>query len=239
MIKKILPNTLSTEQLLNALNAPEDDNDLSIFLEPVDESKKIQPEANNSLLLFCSNYGLYPGDKAVAVVLLYKLYKLSTKNPIRYGKFKSFMLEYLIHHRNSTEIYTYVLTNKDCVELLRIVHKYLMPKRNLRRDKMYNKTINKFLTHHGITKGNAVIPLSTLYYFYDEWMYNYNKANLGFSVFVRLCQVNLGIAKTTKHNPHVIKVNQQFIDSIPSEKMKTAQEWGKKFIERYKKKKEK
>lgn len=238
-MKKKLPNNLSTAELLEALEKSTPDiieiEDVVIDMTPVNQ--EYSSEYNN-ILLFCSKYSIYPGNNPIRVQLLYKLYKLSTPHPVNYTKFKNFILDYLVYSKN-TKTYLDVLINKESLLLSKEVEALFLKKQQYKRNeanvKKYERAMKLFLEELSIGTGNIPIELETLYYFYDKWSYKRRKIAIPFISFKRLCTLFLSISsKSTMNSENVIKVRTSFIENLPVETLKTAKEWGKKFVEREK-----
>lgn len=235
-MKKQLPNSISTAELLEALeNYTPDITEESPEPETVPEFR----DEYNDILVFCSKYSIYPGNNPIRVQLLYKLYKLSTHHPVNYTRFKSFILDYLIYVTHTT-MNLHVLINKDNLILSKEVETLFLKKKIYRINglavKRYEKAMKLFMEECNVSVGKSPIEAETLYFFYDKWCYKRRKVSIPFISFKRLCTLFF-TQKSTKTSECTIKINKSFLTNLPPEELATAKKWGKLYAYREKNKK--
>lgn len=216
---KKLPNILSTEELLKAL----EDNTLI-----VDELvNNYQSPDDSDVLNFISKFSIYPGTNKIKLSLLYRLYKLSFLNPVSNISFNKVIQDYVQYEMHNEQLHVFI--NQDPLKLLESIKlEHRKATKRKRTDLKHDVRFEQFIKHYKIKRGLRPVDSSTLYYFYDKWSYENKKREIPYSRFNALCRLHFE-TKVTKHIQCMAFVNVDFFRSIPRPEMITAIAWGKKF----------
>lgn len=230
-MKKKLPNTLTTEELLEALNGPQ--TTAPVPVEANEESGHALPNyEDNSILGFYSKLGVYPGTNPVRLNLLYRIYKFNTVQPKRRSDFYTFSKDYLTHYYVKDDPYVNINLPSEKL-LVKLTDSFKNRRQGVRVNKHYRPALEKFFEEYKVKDGNkkpggVKIEASTLYYFFDKYTYENRKPHVPYEIYCNLLRLYFQIAKT--HNVAVtLKVQPSFIKKVGKKQLEVAQEWGRKF----------
>lgn len=150
MVTKILPSQLSYEELINLLDS--------------EETKTTEIiEYMNDIVPFLTNYGITPGNTQVSKKLLYKLYKMYSKNPVSAFDFNTKVGEYITENNAN-----YYYINQDNFSISRHIYKE-SEKKDKTKSLTYQKHFNWFLTEREIKSGNKWVEGFILFFIYKDF----------------------------------------------------------------------
>lgn len=173
MLNKLITE-LTEEELLKLLEDKEGDNfNLTDY--------------KNDLLEFISFYQLRPGTNKVTPAILFELYKLWSKKPIKQKAFTKQMGEMLPTER--TFSLRYYLLNCPQNSVLGYVIKYLKT-HNKTHSKVYKQHFDNFLKKYEIKNGSFFIKDFVLFDLYDQWVYQIRKRRpFSYNQFQNFCKL--------------------------------------------------
>lgn len=221
-IKKI-PGAVSNEDLLRALENPED-------------TSELEKPNEHSTLQFLADFSIYPGDKLVSSNLLYKVYYYHAKDPVSNKQFY-FILNSYLKYEIVNKVNHYLL-NKAAFSFTKKLAEYLVEHNKNKKVKnwFFRKHFENFMKSNSLKKGSTSVPVSFLYFFYDNWHYaNKLSHRLTFRNFSAVCKLYFKHKRTAKVWTTVY-ISRDFINQFTQETIKTALEWSEKFNAQEKKK---
>lgn len=132
------------------------------------------PQQRHDVTDFISVYGIKSGNHKVKIRLLYTLYKIWSKNPIKVTWFtKVIGLLFLTDSNN------FVSIDFPALELFKQYEKTKI-KSNKTNKRGYKEHFDKYIKRHSIISGGLYIKDVVLFNIYDKWIYSTkNKKSLG------------------------------------------------------------
>ena len=210
----LLPNEIPLEQLLEEINK---ENLPSSEKEP---DVSFLPEG--SVLHFLSYYNINPGENKVKVSVLYKIYtQWSKSKKMNAATFSRYLYNFF---KNENK---YIFINVNAINLTKAAKDVYFNNPNiLNRDKLkskaYKNQMDKFISAFGLSKGKYMIPAMSLYYVYQNWIYETNKKAINKLAFIGFLKLYF------KHDMHE-KQTIIFIDKdclkIDGETLEKAKAW--------------
>lgn len=174
--KRLLPNNLSLEELLNTA-------------ESEDPTATPLVEYDTDIVSFLMAFDIRQGSNAVSVKLFYNLYKKWSKNPVTKPKFDLEMANFLIRHQKGPN--KFYLVDKDAFKISETIQKFILDGTiDKTKSKTYKKHFDNFLAKYQLKAGNYYIESFILYFLYDRWAYSINKKRTLSSVqFFNFCKL--------------------------------------------------
>lgn len=228
MSKKKLISEVSNEDLLNVLE------------DPNSKEQPLEKPSEHSVIQFLADFSVYPGDRKVAGVLLFKLYKYHIKNNVSSAEFHLLIQQFLKFEVINKNYYYYC--NRYSEDLAKKLAEFLHKKKKVRSVNKYcrRKSFEAFIKWADLKKGRSSIDVKTLYFFYDKWHYEKSTSRaFGLRIFRAMLEEYFVVRKN-KNNSSIVKISYEFIKRN-RHVINTAAEWGKKFGKKkeYRKRKKK
>lgn len=155
MPSKRLPTDFELEELLKLVTET-----------PVDDAVAILEL--NDVVLFLSTYDITPGPNLVLHRLIYRLYRLWSKQPLTHQQFTQEMVKYLISYEKRDQ--WYYLINTAAFKLSAKAYELLKAQTvNKTKSKNYKRHFEAFLKFHGLTPGTLWLESYLIFYLYDLW----------------------------------------------------------------------
>lgn len=176
----------------------------------IDQSEELASDADvfsSDVIAFLSHYKVSAGNNRISTALVYKLYKIWSKEKIKPIQFTNEISLY-IPKKNR-----YYLINKNPSELIADLASVIKKKKPPATRKKANwDHFKAFLSAHEISAGGEWIGVHIVYHFYDKWVYNKKKkkviSNLNILGFLKV----LFETKRTKDG-FMTKINHNFEQS--------------------------
>jgi hypothetical protein len=202
---KKVPRELELEELLKALeSAPENVSETST-------------EYRNDLLAFLSFYNLQNGNEKVNKTLIKRMYREWSDDPIE-GRLLDWELGKLLT-QCPTDSRCY-LVNEKAINLAASAYKYLLGrKHNKTKSPFYKKHFDRFLSSHGIKKGQVWMPAFVLFHLYDKWTYkNKSHRTMSQEYFMAFCNLYFE-RKRVKGTYYWYRVDESIYNHITKEQV--------------------
>lgn len=200
---KKLPNSVSTEDLLKALEGNAD------VAKPTDEIF----DYRDDIPLFLSKYNIQAGENSVAKTSLYSLYVRYSETPLPRHQFKISLLNFVPEMSD----HTYGL-NKTRTEITTLIQKS-KPKvaRYTPASATTRKHFELFLSENNITPGSKWIDGFSFLYIYQKWC-RANRKIIRFKPksFIKIANLYFENKKTTYIN-NWFKVNESLVQTLTEE----------------------
>jgi len=179
------------------------------------------PQAENNLPLFISIFGLEEGELKIPVKLVYRLYKLWSKQKMAEEAFYR-QMNLLLPNKQEIEGKMCWLLNATTIKITEDIYKLIKDKKkNKQNTHYYKKHFETFLKSCNIVKGSDWVSVSDLRTTYLAWIKTkYKKNPLGMKNFEGFCRLYLDI----KGNPLEVAVNKKVINAPKETKAKACQE---------------
>lgn len=209
--QKKLPKNLSLDELLQAIENPEDTSVETVIDEP-----------DSDVMLFITTLKIGKGNDRVKRKLLYKLYSEWSKTPTTKVSF-SVKLSYYFDFVGED-----ILIDDNTFSVTNRVKRLLAPKKDYTKNPNLRRHIEYFLNKFKIKNGlDMRVQGYILYYIYDNWNYkNRSRNRLGTNRFNKL------VGLYVNHN-HINNSNKMFYlhkdikETLTPEYLAKAREWGK------------
>jgi hypothetical protein len=172
----------------------------------INESEELTSDAEvfaSDVIAFLSHYKITTGNNRISIGLLYKLYKVWSKEKLKQTQFTNEVSLY-IPRKNR-----YYLINKNPSELIADLASVIKKRKPPAVRKRANwEHFKAFLNAYEISAGGGWIEVHILYHFYDKWVYNKKKKKsisnlniLGFlKVLFEIKQTKDGFMTKINHN---------------------------------------
>lgn len=211
-----LPGNLSLEDLLEAINSPQ---------EHVGAEKPLNDDS--TVYGFLVTYGIKPGNYPVKARLFYELYKRWTKDPLEKASFDYQIAKYLVYGQKYNQKIYFI--DKDAFKISEEIQRLLTPK-NKTKSKSYKKHFETYLKKYNIKPGNFWVESYVLYYLYDKWVYGIKKKTpLGEQQFHLFCKLYFKHKRIGSSRVMWFGVNgEDLMKIVPKSKIKRIRE-GRKF----------
>lgn len=200
---KKLPNSVSTEDLLKALEGNTD------VAKPTDEIF----DYKDDVPLFLSKYEIEAGENIVSKSSLYSLYIRYSETPLPRSQFKHSVLNFI----PDLSIKTYGL-NKTRTEITSLIQKS-KPKvaRYTPANANTRKHFELFLSENNITPGSKWIDGFSFLYIYQKWC-RANRTSIRFKPrnFIRIANLYFENKRTTYIN-NWFKVSENLLQTLTDE----------------------
>lgn len=222
---KKLPNKVTTEELLAALDSPE-----SIDTSPVIEIFNYR----NDVPLFLDKFKIEAGPNKVSKRSLYRLYLQFSESKVSSHMFGVSITEFVSFDKTN---YFINLTKKELLALLtkkdQKLSRYNIASIGTR------KHLELFLEENSIRAGNKWIENYVLYYVYRKWVkQNRKTSRFKSNGFTSIMKLMLPHKKTLYHNAW-FKIDESILEKLTDEdRMKITMERREKYEEYKKRKKE-
>lgn len=174
--KRLLPNDLSLEDLINTAESEEKAQESTI-------------EYDDDIVSFLLAFDIRQGTHAVSVKLFYNLYKKWSKAPVKKAKFDREVANFLIRHQKGPNVF--YLIDKDVFKVSEEIQKFILNGRiDKTKSKPYKKHFDNFLKKYELKAGTYYIESYILFFLYDRWAYSINKKNsLSSAQFFNFCKL--------------------------------------------------
>lgn len=139
----------------------------------------------NDVLEFISVYNLKTGEERIIGKLLYKLYKLWSKNPINKKTFVSTLTDLFPSMQNGPNLA--ILLDKKALDLKQEAYNYVKPRSKV-KDKGWIEHFQKYLSNYSIKKGSFFVKDIVLYKLYSQ-LFNKKHNPLGLVQFNNFCKM--------------------------------------------------
>jgi len=223
---KILPNSLTDQQLLNELEkAPEKLQELYIS------------QFNDDVVGFCTHFDIQSGTFTVRQTLLYKLYKLWSFEPVSRETFGRRINQYILPHQKGRYWYYLLDINalKISIEAYKILQKQI---RDKTKSPHYKRHFENFIKHYDIKSGTYWIESFMLYYLYDKWIYKIHKHNpMGEFQFFNFCKIYFDYKRKTSNRVMWFKVNKAISNYFTKEEYEEIRKGREKYNHDYQREK--
>lgn len=137
------------------------------------------------VMQFISVYNLKSGTERITTKLLYKLYKLWSKNPVPRKTLTTTLMDLFPSDRIGES--HLILLNKETLNIKQETLKYLK-KHNKTKDKGWMEHFTKYLHEYCIESGCFYIKDTVLYNLYDKWCYK-KRSPLALAQFNNFCKL--------------------------------------------------
>lgn len=196
---KKLPNSLTTEELLELADKP-------------NKEAEVLETSKNDVLRFLTTYNIKPGKQTVKKRLLYDLYRKWSDDPLESKNFNLEVGKYLLVHFKGIQAY-YCINRKGFRLAMDIEELYLKHSKDKTKVIGYKKHFDSFLKHYELKPGKYYIETFVLYTLYDKWTYK-NGANnpLGYNQFYNFCKLYFTKKRKTSNRVAWFGVNKSSID---------------------------
>lgn len=168
------------------------------------------PENANNLTLFLSTFGLEEGTLKIPVKLVYRLYKLWSKQKMTEILFYKQMTLLMPNKGREREDDTYYLLNSSTIKITESIYRLIRPPSKQLNTGGIKKHFQTFVKSCNITKGSDWMPVSELRTVYLAWMKIKRRNCLlnpeRFEAFCRLYLANKGKPLEVAVNKKVINV---------------------------------
>lgn len=175
----------------------------------------------NNLPLFISTFGLEDGETKIPVKLVYRLYKLWSKQKMTEETFYK-QMTLLLPNKAEIEGNMCYLLNSSTLKITEDIYK-LIKDRKIKKENThyYKKHFESFLKSCSIVKGSDWIFVSDLRTTYLAWIKDkYKKNPLGLKNFEGFCRLYLD----NRGNPLEVAVNKKVINAPKEKQAKACQE---------------
>lgn len=180
------------------------------LLEIIQTSEPTPEAPTHNLSLFISTFGLEEGTLKIPVKLVYRLYKLWSKEKMGESAFYQAMALLL---PNKVEIgdTTCYLLNENTVRITESIYRLIKDKKVKKENThYYKKHFESFLKSCNITKGSDWTKVTDLRTTYLAWVKTKYKRNpLGLKNFEGFCKLYLD----TRGNPMEVAVNKKALNA--------------------------
>lgn len=220
--RKKLPTEVDLNSLLESLNN--------------DDGKEQIIDYHNDIVPFLSKYEIKPGEHLLKRNLLYKLYRLYSKDPRGLQAFSIEVNKYLVQIcQGRTEYYK---INQDSFKLSEEVHRLLQkPKRDFTKSPVMKKHFEQYMGRFELKPGNYWIEGYLLYLLYDGWYYQSGrKAPIGYKNFIKLCRLYFKSERITANRVTWFAVDEQLLQHVTQDRIASMREKRKEFYGKKKKK---
>lgn len=206
-MNKKLPNKISTEDLLSALESPE-----SIDTKPVIEIFNYR----NDVPLFLDKYKIEAGPHKVSKRSIHRLYLQFSETKLDSRTFGVSITEFVDFDANN------YLINKTKPEILALLtKKKSKPARYNIANVGTRKHIEEFLAENNIAEGNKWVENYILHYIYEKWVKENRKTSrFTESNFTSVMKLMLPSKKTTQHSSW-FKIDQSVVDKLTEDDIRT------------------
>lgn len=184
-----------------------------------DESSNIKIyEWPTDVMEFISVYNLKSGTERITTKLLYKLYKLWSKNPVKRKTLTNTLTDLFPSDRIG-ESYL-ILLDKNALNIKTSTLKYLK-KVNKTKHKGWVEHFNKYLHEYCIESGSFFVKDTVLYNLYDKWCFK-KRSPLGFAQFNNFCKLYFNNKFINNHDWFSVNpsIKKHLTEDIMNEKVK-------------------
>lgn len=222
---KKLPNSVSTEDLLKALD------ETTEASKPIDEIFDFR----NDVPVFLSKYNIQSGENQVAKRSLYSLYVRSSEAPVSRKTFLVAMGNFVTDHTRTT-----FALNKTKMEINALIQntKPVSIKYSPAHVKT-RKHFEDFLEQNNIRSGTKWVESEILLYVYQKWCRE-NRKSIRFkpNTFVKMLKLFLDNKKTT-HYANWFRIDEAILTSLTEKDRRNIQDERRKRDQEYKESKAK
>ena len=143
----------------------------------------------NDVMEFISVYNIKSGKEEIASKLLYKLYKLWSKQPVKKRTFAMTFTDLFpsINSIDGTKYNLILLLDKKAINLKQEAYNFIK-KNDKTKEKGWMEHFEKYLYFFSIKSGSLFIKDSVLYKLYSRW-YGKKRRPLGFDQFNNYCKL--------------------------------------------------
>lgn len=217
MKKPILPNQISTEELLDIIKNQKIQDNL-----PQPKQKLVQTEtweSSDIYLSFVMAFNLIPGEHLVHYKVLYALFKQWNNNDnislrVFLSNFAKYLPYKLISHKK------HFCINASAVNLSIILEKEKSKKQVNVVSKLVENRIVKWLKDCKLEKGSIFVERDILYHLFDTWCYNRNLSPSVKKSFTYVCTKHLNKKLLSKNTIPWFGVNEEVYNCLNEETVK-------------------
>jgi hypothetical protein len=183
---------------------------LEILNQPSETQESPQPESN--LPLFLSTFGLEEGTLKIPLKLVYRLYKLWSKEKLPEDTFYTRM-SLLLPNKAYIRGITCYLLNQNTIKISESIFKLVKTKKKPDKTHFYKKNFDLFLKSCNIEKGSDWISVLELRSIYHKWAKpRYKQIPIAKIPFRGFCKLYFD----SRGNPIEVAVNKKVIN-VPKE----------------------
>lgn len=150
----------------------------------------------NDVMEFISVYNLKSGEEQITTKLLYKLYRLWSKNPVTNAILTNTLTDLFPSRRNNANV-IYILLDKSTLNLKEEAYKYIK-KQDKSKNKKWLEHFYKFKHELCIEKGGLFIKDTVLYNIYDKWCYK-KRSSVSIAQFNNFCKLHYNFKIIDRH----------------------------------------
>lgn len=186
---KSLPGNQSLEDLLKAAQ----DEDTTTEKPVLDLTVN-----GNDVMSFLAFYNIKPGDELVRDIVLYKLYKCWSKNPMAKREFILNVGDFIPYKKYNSDLYRSI--NLDYKSLTAKTIEYLDKKTiDKTKSKSWTRHFDCYIKQFDLQSGSFWVEDYILFYLYTKWTHDNNlKKTLGLAQFRNFCSIYFINEKRTK-----------------------------------------
>ena len=192
MERKKLPSETDLDALIEAAISQSDEHitDTDLF--------------DTDVLAFLSHYKLAEGPYKINAALLYRIYKVWSKNHVKQNKFSTQMALYIPRQSR------YYLINKDSSEVIADLSDLFKKKKPPATRKRANwEHFKAFLNAYQVSSGTEWVEDYVICHFYDKWLYQKKrKKRLSNTAFLRFLKTTFETRQT--NDGYVMKISHNF-----------------------------
>lgn len=152
-------------------------------------------EWNTDIMEFISVYNLKSGNEYITTKLLYRLYCLWSKNPVKRKTLTNTLMDLFPSVRTGDS--HVVLLNKSAMNLKEEAYLYIKSKNKI-KNRNYKDHFDSYINHYSIKNGGLFIKDTVLYNLYDKWCYK-KRHPLSFKQFNNFCKLYFKEKLIDKH----------------------------------------
>jgi len=207
---KKLPDKISDEELLKALETAKDD-EFSLKLD----------RKEDEIVSFLRFFNIENGNHPIRKTQIYRLYKLYSKNPIGNIEFQEKLGHYIV------PVVKYYKINKTAANLNDKLYEFL-EKNTINKDRFkvkswhthFNNYIKKYSIKSGSRDNFIWLESFLLYDLYDQWTYEIKKKSpLSEETFNRFCKLYFKEKKTTDKWILWLKIDDSILQHLTMERI--------------------
>lgn len=222
MVRKKLPNSISTEELLDLLEKPE-------LQRKTSEVENVIDFGKNDIFRFFSTFDIKPGREKITNTLLYSLYNKWSENPVSISGFVNSAKIYLDYTYNDRKALMFFL-DSNYFKIISKTKEIFNNKGEVKRHP-FQRQFEKFLSAHKISSGSNYIPSYVIYFLYDSWVFDTRKrGQLKYKAFRKFIKLYVTY-KITPQEILYIGINDQATKEIfTDEFIKKGTAWAKAYL---------
>lgn len=216
-----LPNDLSVEELLKALEQTSKEENQKAFSQSLPDVDENEFNDAYPVASFLNAFDIKDGKNLVSDAVLYSLFKIWNKETkLDKNWFNKQLLKFLnfkkITRGQTNKKFYYV--NDSATKLVKYIDHYRKEKkRNTRTNKNYKKYYEKFFKDIGIERGPLFVEADVLYHVYDTYMYKRNRRSYPYHNFELVCTLLFEVKYFTDYSSPWFGVSENIKQHISKE----------------------